>query len=122
MLAGETAQHRREADQQKSANSCRSGMSRSFTVRRLPHELHAQGAGDARPLGDAELSQLHLRVPALEELATALLADASGRQLDLVRKMDAYVIPRPGYTQHPLTTRAAMQMIELVGAVRPIRE
>lgn len=77
-------------------------------------EAPAPEAGDTRPLGDAELSQLHVRIVALEGLVTALLADASDRQLDLVRKMAAYITPRPGSTRHPLTIRAAMQMIDLL--------
>lgn len=77
-------------------------------------DADASGAGDARPLGDAELSQLHIRVVALEGLVTALLADASDRQLELVREMAAYIMPRPGYTRHSLTIGAAKQMIDLV--------
>lgn len=46
-----------------------------------PHlEVSIPEASDARPLGDAELSQLHIRVVALEGLVTALLADACERR------------------------------------------
>jgi hypothetical protein len=54
-----------------------------------------------------------------------LLAEASDRQLDLAREMAAYISPRPGFTQHPLTIHPAAQMIDLVdragrfGVVRP---
>jgi len=44
----------------------------------------------------------------------ALLAEAPDRQLDLVREMAAYISPRPGFTQHPLTVHAAAEMIDLV--------
>ena len=66
------------------------------------------------PLTNAELSQLHIRVIALEGLVTALLVEASDRQINLAREMAAYISPRPGFTQHPLTIRAATQMIDLL--------
>lgn len=65
-------------------------------------------------LTDAEVVQLRIRVIALENVAISLLAEASGRQLDLVREMAAYISPRPGFTHHPLTIHAADQMIDLV--------
>lgn len=65
-------------------------------------------------LTNAELVQLRIRVIALENLLIALLADASDRQLALVREMSAYISPRPGATPHPLTVHAANQMIDLV--------
>lgn len=71
-------------------------------------------SGAVPPLTNAELSQLHIRVIALEALVTALLADASDRQIKRVRDMAAYISPRPGFTQHPLTIRAANQMIDLL--------
>jgi hypothetical protein len=66
------------------------------------------------PLTNAELLQLRIRVIALENLVITLLAESSDRQLDLARKMAAYISPRPGFTHHPLTIRAAAQMIHLV--------
>jgi len=65
-------------------------------------------------LTNAELVQLRIRVISLENLVIALLAQASDHQLDLVREMAAYISPRPGFTHHPLTIRAAAQMIDLV--------
>ena len=65
-------------------------------------------------LTNAELVQLRIRVIALENLAIAILAEASNRQLELVREMATYISPRPGFTQHPLTIHAATQMISLV--------
>jgi hypothetical protein len=73
-------------------------------------------------LTNAELVQLRIRVIALENLVITLLAEASDRQLDLVREMAAYTSPRPGFTHHPLTIHAATQMINLVeraGRFRP---
>ncbi len=69
---------------------------------------------DVPPLTDAELSQLHIRVIALEGLLTALFAEASDRQINLACEMAVCISPRPGFTQHPLTIRAATQMIDLL--------
>jgi hypothetical protein len=73
------------------------------------------GAQSAVPeLNNAELVQLRVRVIALENLIIALLAQSSDRQLDLVREMAAYISPRPGFTPHHLTIRAAAEMIHLL--------
>ena len=66
------------------------------------------------PLGQAELVQLQVRVIALENLVIALLADASDRQTELARDMADFISPRPGFTRHHLTVRAASEMISLV--------
>ena len=65
-------------------------------------------------LTNAELGQLRIRVIALENLVIALLAGASDQQISLTREMAAYISPRPGFKHHPLTIRAAAQMIDLV--------
>ena len=65
-------------------------------------------------LTNTELVQLRVRVIALENLVIALLAQASGRQLDVAREMAAYISPRPGFTQHVLTVHAADHMLDLV--------
>lgn len=80
------------------------------------HEgLDPAGAhSEVPPLTNAELVQLRIRVIALENLVIALLAQCPDRQLDLVREMAAYISPRPGFTPHPLTIRAAAEMIHLV--------
>lgn len=44
----------------------------------------------------------------------ALLAEASDRQLEVAREMAGYIAPRRGLTHHPLTTKAADHMIDLV--------
>jgi len=65
-------------------------------------------------LANAELVQLRIRVIALENLVIALLAESPDRRLDIAREMASYISPRPGFTPHRLTTRAAAQMIHLV--------
>lgn len=62
----------------------------------------------------AERVQLRIRVIALENLLIALLVDAPDRQVALAREMAAYISPRPGFTPHPLTLRAAEEMRSLV--------
>ena len=61
-----------------------------------------------------ELAQLRIRVIALENLVITLLAEVSDRQLVLAREMAAYISPRPGFTHHSVTVRAAAQMKNLV--------
>ena len=77
----------------------------------------APGAGPEElqvDLKNAELIQLQLRVIALENLVTALLATAPTDTADLVRAIAANISPRPESTQHHLTVRAAAQMIHLL--------
>lgn len=70
---------------------------------------------------DTELTQLRIRVIALENLVIALLADQSDRQLDLAREMAVYISPRLGRTLHPLTINAAAQMFRLVERAGDVR-
>lgn len=77
-------------------------------------EISAEAQSEAPELTNAEFVQLRVRVIALENLVISLLAEAPDRQLDLAREMAAFISPRPGFTHHPLTTRAATQMIDLV--------
>ena len=83
------------------------------------------GAEDLRPrvpeLTNAEVVQLRVRVIALENLVITLLAEASERQLDRVPIMVAHITPRPGFTHHPLTLQAAVQMTNLVERARHFR-
>ena len=76
------------------------------------------------PLTNAELVQLRIRVIALENLVIALLAEAPDRQLTLARGMATYISPRTGSTPHPVTLRAADEMLSLVDRadryVRPV--
>ena len=71
---------------------------------------------------NAELVQLRIRVIALENLVIAFLAEASDRQLELVREMATYISPRPGFSQHPLTLHAASQMNNLVDRAGHFRD
>jgi hypothetical protein len=75
-------------------------------------------SGDAQFDGpqpaNIEVAQLRIRVIALENLVITLLAEASDRQLNLAREMAAYISPRPGFTYHSITVRAAAQMKNLV--------
>lgn len=65
-------------------------------------------------LTNAELVQLQLRVIALENLVTALLAMAPDDAAGLVRALAAEITPRSESTPHHLTIRAAAQMIHLL--------
>jgi|SRR5882757_3266583 len=78
------------------------------------HSPEADLRSEVPQLTNAELVQLRIRVIALENLVISLLAQSSDRQLDLAREMAAYISPRPGFTHHPLTIRAAAQMVHLV--------
>ena len=81
----------------------------------LDAPITAQQAQQANSiLTQAEQTQLHVRVIALENLVIALLASATEHQLDCAREMAAYISPRPGATQHPLTIHAAAEMVRLV--------
>jgi hypothetical protein len=65
-------------------------------------------------LTNAELMQLRVRVIGLENLIIALMSGASDGQLEAVREMAQFILPRPGFTQHPLTVNAADHMVDLV--------
>ena len=66
------------------------------------------------PFTHAEISQMLIRVIALENLVITLLTGASDRQLDLARGMANYITPRQGITPHPLTIHASTHMIQLI--------
>ena len=69
----------------------------------------------------AEWEQLHVRVIALENLLLSLLSQCSAQQLDKAREMAAYISPRPGRSNHPLTTRAAAEIRHLVDRARHVQ-
>lgn len=79
-----------------------------------PSSRQDELAPEDSPLTNAELVQLRIRVIALENLIIALLAEAPDRQLVLARGMATYISPRAGFTQHPITLRAADEMLSLV--------
>ena len=72
-------------------------------------------------LTNSELVQLRVRVIALENVVISLLAQSSDRQLDRVRDVAAYIVPRAGFTPHPLTIHAAAEMVRLVARARHFR-
>lgn len=84
-------------------------------------EAHA----DVPNMTNAEIVLLRVRVIALENLLIAVLAEGSDRQRQAARDMADTISPRPGFTAHPLTIRAAQHMTDLVdravqiGAVQP---
>jgi hypothetical protein len=75
--------------------------------------LSADAQSEISP-SSAELVQLRVRVIALENTVISLLARSSEQQLDHVRELAAYICPRPGFTPHHLTIRAAAEMLHLV--------
>lgn len=79
-----------------------------------PASSHDGRPPDDPPLTNAEVEQLRIRVIALENLVIALLAEAPDRQRTLVRGMASYISPRAGFTPHPITLRAADEMLSLV--------
>lgn len=114
-----SAEHRRKLQQRTTALSRwdnEGGATLSGPQQRAAQQRAPVGAPQARTpaLTDAELVQLLKRVIALENVVIALLAKAPDAQRDLVREMAIYISPRPGFTDHPLTIRAAAQMNHLV--------
>ena len=79
----------------------------------LPAAARAAAQEDP-PLTNAELVQLRVRVIALENLVISMLAEAPDRQLDAARALANYIVPRRGCTPHPMTLRAADEMLSLV--------
>ena len=69
----------------------------------------------------AEWEQLHVRVIALENLLISLLSQCSAQQLEKAREMAAYISPRPGRSDHPLTIRAAAEIRHLVDRGRHVQ-
>jgi hypothetical protein len=70
---------------------------------------------------NTELVHLRIRVIALENLIIALLTDGPDRQLEIAREMATYISPRAGFTQHPLTIKAARQMNDMVNRAEHYR-
>lgn len=69
---------------------------------------------DVPDVTNAEFVLLRVRVIALENLLITVLAGGSDRQRQAARDMADTISPRPGFTPHPLTTRAAQHMNDLV--------
>ena len=77
-----------------------------------PHAL--EGQPPFPKTGDAEFEALHVRVIALENLVIALLVAASHQEQNVAREMASYILPRPGFTHHPLTVHAASHITDLI--------
>lgn len=112
----DTEQDRAAASSQRDAllskwDNEEEGMPASRALRSLPSSVELS---EVPALTNVELVHLRIRVIALENMILSLLAQASDEQRDLACEMAAYILPRPGFTQHPLTIRAAHQMVELV--------
>ena len=87
-----------------------------------PREASDDEALASAPLlTNTELLQLRIRVIALENLMIALLARAPAEQLDLVRELAVHISPRPRFTHHPMTVRAAGEMLSLLQRSGPFR-
>ena len=73
------------------------------------------------PLTNTELEHLRARVVALESVVVTLLATASKGQIALAREIAAFILPRPGSTQHPLTKDACIQIVNLAERAEQLR-
>jgi hypothetical protein len=69
---------------------------------------------DIPDMTNAEIVHLRVRLIALENLMIAVLAAGSDRQRQMACDMAAIISPRPGFTHHPLTLKAANHMTDLV--------
>jgi hypothetical protein len=69
---------------------------------------------DIPDMTNAEIVHLRVRLIALENLMIAVLAEGSERQRQMACDMATYISPRPGFTPHPLTIKAAHHMTDLV--------
>jgi hypothetical protein len=69
---------------------------------------------DVPDMTNAEIVLLRVRVIALENLLIAVLAEGSDAQRQTALDMADVISPREGFTQHPLTIRAAQHMSDLV--------
>jgi hypothetical protein len=69
---------------------------------------------DIPELTNTDLVQLRIRLIALENLMIAILAEDSKWRGQLACDIAAYISPRPGFTHHPLTLKAANHMTALI--------
>lgn len=102
LLQRQVAMHRWEAEG--------GALAQRATQQALRRDLASLAPGEAV----ARLTQLHIRVIALENMVISLLAQASDRQLDIAREMAIFISPRCGATPHGLTIGAAVEMNSLV--------
>lgn len=86
------------------------------------NRVHLDEAQTNMPeMTNAEMVHLRIRMIAMENLIITLLAGGSDHQLAAVREMAAYILPREGSTQHPLTIKAADQMNDMVSRAEHFR-
>ena len=76
---------------------------------------------DVPDMTNAELVLLRVRVIALENLLIAVLAEGTDGQRTTALEMAEVISPREGFTQHPLTIRAAQHMSNLVERANRVR-
>ena len=112
ILAARALQLREAPSQCDPNGEGHAGSQDTFVVGEVQTEVH---------LTNAELKQLQLRVIALENLVTALLAEASDRQLDLAGALADCIAPKQGFTPHHLTINAVRQMKHLIRRARLLK-
>lgn len=81
----------------------------------------SEAQADTHQMTNTEMIHLRIRVIALENLIVTLLAEGSDRQLEVAREMATYISPREGFTQHPLTIKAADQINDMVSRAEHFR-
>jgi len=79
-----------------------------------PHVASDEAMRDVLAESRADDGQLQIRIIALENLVTLLLAASPDSQLALAREMAAHIAPRAGSTPHRPTVDAATRMLALV--------
>ena len=86
------------------------------------NRLHLGEAETNMPeMTNAEMLHLRIRMIAMENLIITLLAGGSNQQLEMVKEMATYILPRNGSTQHSLTIKAADQMNNMVSRAEHYR-
>lgn len=77
--------------------------------------------GSSAPSKGSELEHIKVRLVALENLVTFLLAQLPDPQIGVVREMADYVAANSGAAPYPLTTRAATKMRGLLEGAGHLR-
>lgn len=78
-------------------------------------------AADIPEMTNTDIVNLRVRLIALENLMIAILAEGSDLQCQMACDMATYISPRPGFTPHALTVKAAVHMSELVDRAVQLR-
>ena len=77
------------------------------------HASAAARPNDRPAVDEAAFGQLRVRLIAVESVLISLMAGAPRRQRDLARQMAEFISPRSGHTAHPVTLRAAAEIVSL---------